>query len=98
MRVVVVVWMRLRILEGVVWEGREKEEGREERAERAVVVIEAAGVSAESEASLCASRLRPKASEKTFPPSMGESETYPQFSEKCAVCRRQYLVSEMRGE
>ena len=33
------------------------------------------------------SRLRPKAMEKMLPPSMGESETKPQFSEKCSVGR-----------
>lgn len=32
----------------------------------------------------CASRLRPNAIEKMLPPIIGESETKPQFSEKCA--------------
>ena len=40
----------------------------------------------------CASRLRPKAIEKTFPPIIGESETKPQFSEKCA---RSIVISEI---
>ena len=42
--------------------------------------------------SSCESRFRPNAIEKTFPPSMGESETYPQFSEKCAVRFYQHLI------
>ena len=58
----------------------EREEEREEREGREGAVRLAAGPSSE-----CASRLRPKAIEKTFPPSMGESETKPQFSEKCAA-------------
>ena len=34
-----------------------------------------------------ASRLLPNMSEKTFPPIIGERETKPQFSEKCAVAK-----------
>ena len=56
---------------------RVEEDAREDVREAAVLLV--AGPS-----SLCASRLRPKAMEKTLPPSMGESETKPQFSEKCS--------------
>ena len=48
------------------------------RAETADVDADCAG----AECGACASRLRPNAREKTFEPSIGESETKPQFSEK----------------
>jgi hypothetical protein len=32
----------------------------------------------------CASRFRPNSTEKRFPATTGETDMYPQFSEKCA--------------
>ena len=59
-------------------------------ADRAAAATDVAFGAIASSASLCASMLRPNAIEKTFPPSIGESETKPQFSEKCAGNKCQY--------
>ena len=67
-----------------------------------VVAIALALVSADADADCagaecgaCASRLRTNAREKTFEPSIGESETKPQFSEKWAAsCASAWTLHE----